>query len=152
MFGIEAALEGRLGRDPELKMVKGGTMPMVTLAVAVDEAPPKPGEEQRSTWVNCKLFGDKAAAAAEALAKGDRVYVEGKLTLDRWTTQAGEERSGLSMVANVAQPLGKIGQRRPKSDRPHRQGGDRLAAGARAQAPLEPPPHCRDDMDQAIPW
>ena len=49
MFGIEAAFEGRLGRDPELKMVKGGTMPMLTLAIAVDEAPPKDGQEARAS-------------------------------------------------------------------------------------------------------
>jgi len=151
MFGIEAALEGRLGRDPEMKMVKGGTMAMVSLAIAVDEFT-KTGEQPKSTWVNVKLFGDKATAAAENLAKGDRCYVEGKLSLDSWTGKDGQERHGLSMLANVAQPLGKIGQRRPKADRQQRPTGERLAAGARAQAPLEPPPHEQDDFDQAIPF
>ena len=64
MFGIEAAFEGRLGRDPELKMVKGGTMPMLTLAIAADEAPPKDGQERHGLSL--------LASEAKALGKVGR--------------------------------------------------------------------------------
>jgi len=57
MFGIESAFTGRLGREPELKHVKGGTLAMLNLAVAVDDAPAKEGQEQKSTWVSVKVFG-----------------------------------------------------------------------------------------------
>ena len=134
MLGIEAALEGRLGRDPELKMVKSGSMAMVTLALAVDE-PVKSGEDAKVTWVSAKLFGDKASVAAEALVKGDRVYCEGRLSLDSWTTQSGEQRHGLSLLANLAQPLGKVGKRAsPKQNRPN---AGALQRGADAQRPLD---------------
>lgn len=144
MFGIEAAFTGRLGRDPELKMVKQGTMAMVTLAVAVDEAPPKEGQEAKSTWINTKLFGDKAQAAADTLAKGDRVYCEGRLSLDEWTAGDGTQRHGLSCLANVAQPLGKIGNRRPRqtngdqTDSTRRNNGsaNQYQRGAAARAPV----------------
>jgi single-strand DNA-binding protein len=132
MFGIETAFTGRLGRDPDLKMVKGGTMAMVTLAVAVDEAPPKEGQEAKSTWVNTKLFGDKAQAAADTLVKGDRVYCEGRLSLDEWTAGDGTQRHGLSCLANVAQPLGKIGQRRPRQTSGDQTDGTRRSNGASA--------------------
>jgi single-strand DNA-binding protein len=138
MFGIETAFTGRLGRDPDLKMVKGGTMPMVTLAVAVDEAPPKEGQDAKSTWVNTKLFGDKAQAAADTLVKGDRVYCEGRLSLDEWTAGDGTQRHGLSCLASVAQPLGKIGNRRPRQSNGTRRsnGANQYRRAASAQAPI----------------
>ena len=151
MHGIEAALEGRLGRDPELKMVKGGTMPMLMLAIAVEETA-KAGDDPKTTWVNAKLFGDKARVAAEALAKGDKVYVEGRLSLDTWTGNDGQARTGLSLVANVAQPLGKIGHRKPKTEGQRQRGGSdqQRRAADDAQRPLDR--HHRDDMDMEIPF
>jgi single-strand DNA-binding protein len=115
-----------------MKMVKQGTMQMVTLAVAVDEAPPKDGQEAKSTWVNVKMFGEKAQSATDTLVKGDRVYCEGRLSLDEWTAGDGTQRHGLSCLANVVQPLGKIGNRRHRptsGDQPASQ--DRRAAAAR---------------------
>jgi single-strand DNA-binding protein len=153
MFGIEAAFSGRLGRDPELRMVKSGTMAMVTLAVAVDEAPPKDGHDAKSTWINCKLFGDKATTAAEALAKGDRVYLEGKLSLDNWTGKDGRPRTGLSVVANVAQPLGKIGNRRPRQSRDGAQDNRQRSSGNNQQRRAAQAPLNHDDMpNDDIPW
>ena len=143
MFGIEAAFEGRLGRSPELKMVKGGTMAMTILAVAVDEAPPKDGQDTKSsTWVSVKLFGDKAKVAAEALAKGDRVYVEGRLSMDSWEKD-GQPRHGLSLMASEAKALGKIGQRRP---RPAGQNATSTEHQRRAAADSQRPLDRHDDM------
>ena len=137
MIGIEAALEGRLGRDPELKMVKNGSMPMLTRAIAVDEAA-KAGEDAKTTWVSAKLFGDKARAAAESFVKGDRCYVEGKLSLDSWTGQDGQARTGLSVLASKAEALGKIGHRRPKQEGQRGNGTDQQRrAAADAQRPLD---------------
>jgi len=85
MFGIEAALEGRIARDPELKMVKGGTMAMLSMSLAVDE-PVKTGEDAKTTWINAKMFGDKAKAASERLAQVQvRLLVRGQtLRLHLW--------------------------------------------------------------------
>jgi len=153
MFGIEAALEGRLGRDPELKMVKGGALALVTLAIAVDDTSPKEGESRPVTWVNVKLFGDRAQYLHETVKKGGRVYCEGKLSLDTWTGRDGAERHGLSLMAHRVEVLGQIGRQRPrKTDRRQQASGALLAAGTRAQAPLEPPHHEQDDMNQPLPF
>lgn len=127
---IESALTGRLGRDPDHKLVKGGALPMLALAIAVED---KAGS---STWVRVTVFGDRADELAATLVKGDRCYVEGRLTLDTWTGKDGAEKSGLSVVATLCQPLGKIGRQRPRQD-----GGQpqprRRAAGKR-KAPSSP--------------
>jgi single-strand DNA-binding protein len=155
MFGIEAACTGRLGRDPELRMVKGGTMPMVTIVVAVDEAPPKEGQDQKSTWVSVMLFGEKATAAAETLLKGDRCYVEGKLSLDSWTGKDGEARSGLSVLASLVQPMAKIGNRKTRQNgqsngtsasQYQRAAAAQAPAGGRGRGDADP------DMNQEIPF
>ena len=143
MFGVECAFSGRLGRAPAMKMVKQGTMQMVTLAVAVDEAPPKEGQEAKSTWINTKLFGDKAQSATDTLAKGDRVYVEGRLSLDEWTAGDGNQRHGLSCLANVVQPLGRIGNRRHRQTSGDQTDGTRrngaIASQYRRAAAARPP-------------
>ena len=156
MFGIESAFTGRIGRDPELKMVKNGTMAMLMMSVLVDEAPPKEGQEAKPTWVNAKLFGDKAQAASESLKKGDSVYLEGRLTLDEWQGRQGEARHGLSLLpwhwarsaaASLRGNVNHQGQRQ-SSGAPHH---DRPASGqhqraATSQAPLD------RAMDQDLPW
>ena len=136
MFGIESAFTGRLGREPELKHVKGGTLAMLNLAVAVDDAPAKEGQEQKSTWVSVKVFGEKAEAAADSLEKGAKVYVHGKLSLDSWTSQSGEQRHGLSLIADVVQRMGAGGQKRQQQ---RQRGGitpQQHEAADRAQRPL----------------
>jgi single-strand DNA-binding protein len=149
MFGIESAFTGRLGREPELKHVKGGTLAMLNLAVAVDEATAKEGQEQKSTWVSVKVFGEKAEAAAESLEKGAKVYVHGKLSLDSWTGNDGQPRTGLSMVADLVQRQGVGGQ---KQQRQRGSSDQQRQAAAQAQAPLDRHHRADDDMDQEIPF
>ena len=77
MFGIEAAFEGRPGRSPELKMVKGGTMAMTTLAVAVDEAPPKEGHDTKSTRVPVR----PSAAVVRCIGCGSSTQMPGSWSI-----------------------------------------------------------------------
>jgi single stranded DNA-binding protein len=103
MTGITAHLTGRLGRDAEHRLVKGGALPMTALAVAVTER-----AKDATTWCRVVTFGDLAEATRTWL-KGETVTVEGKLELQRWTTSEGAERSGLSLVAISA----RLGSHRP---------------------------------------
>ena len=132
--GIEAAFSGRLGGDAELKMVKGGTLPMIAFPIAVDTK----DDSEPTTWCRVVRFGPEAEDLAHRLMKGTRAYVEGKLKLDRWIAQDGTERSGLSVTASTIQPLGQIGKRKPR--KPRAKKAEAPDAGAAAQAPLESPP------------
>lgn len=62
-------------------------------------------------------LGEKAEDLVGNLVKSDRVYVEGRLSLDHWMAGDGTEKHGLSVVATLVQPLGKIEKRRPKQER-----------------------------------
>ncbi|MBF0561462.1 MAG: single-stranded DNA-binding protein [Alphaproteobacteria bacterium] len=137
---IECALIGRLGRSPEMKLVKHGTLPMLSMALSVDNCK---GADGPTTWVRVTLFGEKADSVAPNLAQGDRAYVEGKLSLDRWTAKDGTEKTGLSVVANLVQPLGRIGNRRPKQASGTRSTGD----NGTHRSNNEPPP-----FDDRLPY
>jgi single-stranded DNA-binding protein len=54
-----------------------------------------------------------ATELAGTLHKGDRVYCEGNLRLNEWSTQAGENRAGLSVAAWKVEKLGAIGRNKP---------------------------------------
>jgi single stranded DNA-binding protein len=87
MSGIEACFTGRLGRDAELRHVKGGELPLLTFSCVVDQQ--HQTEDAPATWVRVATFGDLAEQMAERLVKGVRVYVEGKLSADIWQPERG---------------------------------------------------------------
>jgi single-strand DNA-binding protein len=112
MKGIDAAFTARLGRDAERRATKAG-QPMAVLTVAVDEGEGE-GEGEAGpapTWAKVLAFGDQAETAAE-LTKGAEVYVEGRLRFEHWTDKEGAARTGLTVLARLVQPLGRIGRRR----------------------------------------
>jgi single stranded DNA-binding protein len=143
MTGITAHLIGRLGRDAEHRMVKAGTLPMTTLAVAVIEH-----GKDATTWCRTVCFG-KLAEATRAWLKGDTVTVEGRLELQRWTAGDGSERSGLSVVATSA----RLGSHRPAGPAPKpakakRQGRRGLVE---KRAPVAPDADLNDDVPELAP-
>lgn len=112
MRGIETAFQGTLGRDPELKTSKAGT-PYAVLSVVVSVGKDEDGKDI-GQWARVTCFKETAAKIAATAKKGDRVYVEGSLTLDAWTAADGEKRTGLSVVAWKCEKLAQIGNNRPK--------------------------------------
>src|SRR6516225_9284096 len=125
-MSIEAALFGTLGRDAESKTSKNGK-PYLRLNVAC-------GEGDATQWVNAMVFDDRAIAVASGFVKGARVYLEGKLSLDKWTAQDGTERHGLSVMSWHCR-LSQIGRAKAKLEKPKPAS---QAAG--------------DDFSDEIPW
>jgi single-strand DNA-binding protein len=116
MTGIEACFTGRLGKDAELRMVKAGTMPMVSFSAAVEEK--VQSDDASATWVRVVVFNDLAEQMAERLVKGTRVYVEGRLTAELWQPDDGRQaRVNIQVIANVLQPIGQIGRQRLRPTR-----------------------------------
>jgi single-strand DNA-binding protein len=146
---IECAFTGRLGKDAELRMVKGGTMPMISFSAAVEEK--VQGDDTPATWVRVVAFNGLAEQMAERLVKGTRCYVEGRLTAELWQPDDGRQaRVNLQVVANVLQPIGQIGRQRPRQTRNGERGQrtwDRSRDAGRAQQAQAP---FRDDWREAV--
>jgi single-strand DNA-binding protein len=108
MNAIEAAFFGRVASVADLKTSAAGKA-WLAIKVAVGHG------EDNTQWVRAVCFGAVAEQLASALQKGDRVYIEGDLRLDRWKNDAGEDRSGLSVAAWKVEKVGAsaIGRNRP---------------------------------------
>jgi single-strand DNA-binding protein len=87
-------LIGNLGRDPEVRYTLSGT-PVVTVSIATSERwkDKETGEPKEATeWHRVVLHGRNAELAAEHLATGSQVYVEGALSTRKWTDAHNVER------------------------------------------------------------
>ena len=118
MNGVHCAFTGRLSRDPESKYTSTSRA-MLTLSVAVDENTRQTEQRPEVETTCCRVvcWEELADQIAAQLHKGSLVYVEGRLRLERWTAQDGQQRSGLSCSAWTVTPMGQIGQRTPQRDK-----------------------------------
>lgn len=112
-------LMGRLTRDPELRHTNSG-MAVSDLGLAVnDNYRTKSGELlERTCFVDAVVWGRQAETCCEFLHKGRPVLVEGRLQLDQWQTESGENRSKMRVCADRVQFLGTRDNGTEASDTP----------------------------------
>jgi len=82
-------LSGRLTRDPELRYTASGK---AVLGFTLASNTYMGGDKDRVLFIDCSLFGNRAEALSSRLSKGQMVIVEGRLILDTWTTEDGQNR------------------------------------------------------------
>lgn len=94
-------LIGNLGKDPEVRRLNSGA-PVVSFGIATSESwkDKNTGErKERTEWHNVVVFNEGLAKIAEQyLAKGSKVYVEGKLQTRKWQDQSGNDRYTTEVV------------------------------------------------------
>ena len=99
-------LIGNLGADPEIRYTQSGT-PVATFNVATTEKwKGQDGEMQEQTeWHRIVAWQRLAEICQEYLAKGSRVYIEGKLQTRKWKDQNGNDRYTTEIVAREMKML-----------------------------------------------
>jgi single-strand DNA-binding protein len=102
MSHSEVAFDGRLGAAPQMRTTSKGA-PWVTFSVAV-------GRGDETEWLSVSAFGDQATELPDDLAKGERVYCEGRLSVAYWQKD-GERRATLRVAASRILVLDRIGRR-----------------------------------------
>jgi len=101
----KAQVIGNLGRDPETRYTKSGTMNVSFSIASTRRFNDQSGQQQeRTTWFRVTAWGKLAEtldrlAQDGSLAKGQRVFVNGRLEQSEYTTQAGENRTSLDITA-----------------------------------------------------
>lgn len=91
MEGMNCAFTGTIVGEPVLKMVKNGTLPLLTLTVVF-------AESNGTTITRVNRFGDQAKDLSEVLACGRMVQVEGIVSLNTWIKD-GVPKSGFCVTA-----------------------------------------------------
>lgn len=82
-------LIGRLGKDPELKVMTNFSVCNFTLATTMTWM--KEGQKQSKTeWHDITLFGKLGENANKYLSKGKLVYVEGRLETQEYKNKEGQ--------------------------------------------------------------
>ena len=92
---------GNLGRDPELRYTPQGNA-VCNFSMATNERRrDKAGEQQDiTTWFRITVWGKQAENVSKYLAKGRRVYVEGRLHVEDWSDRDGKQRYTLEVNAS----------------------------------------------------
>jgi single-strand DNA-binding protein len=102
-------LIGNLTRDPELRYTPSGAG-TCEFSIGVNRSwnDKKTGEKKDEVaFLDIVTWGRTAELCAEYLKKGRSVFVEGRLTQDRWEdTKTGQKRSKIRVTAERVQFLG----------------------------------------------
>jgi single-strand DNA-binding protein len=99
-------LAGHLGKDVECRFSKAGK-PVANFSLGVTSKSGKGDSAKEETyWANVVCF-NKTAEAMAKVTKGTAVYVEGRITEDKWTDKEGKERRTTKVVAFHVWPLAR---------------------------------------------
>ena len=126
---------GRVGKDAEVRHTPGGKE-VTNWSVAVDAGF---GDNKKTTWVACTLWGDRGPKIAEYIRKGDRIGVSGELSTREYQGQNGK---GFSVELNVRE-VELLGSRERSGSEP----------APKAPAPANAAPAGKaDDFNDDIPF
>jgi single-strand DNA-binding protein len=101
-------ITGNLTRDPELRAISGGDTSVCTLRVAVNgRRRNEAGQwEDAPNYFDVTVWGQQGENCAKYLSKGRPVAVDGRLRWREWSTQEGQKRSAVDIIAESVQFLG----------------------------------------------
>ncbi len=99
---------GYLGRDPELRYTPQGTAVCNMSVATTEKRRSASGQaEEHTIWFRITAWGRQAETAAEYLAKGRQVYIDGRLRLEQYTDREGNLRISPEVNATDIHFLGQ---------------------------------------------
>jgi single-strand DNA-binding protein len=87
---------GRLTKDPELRELPDDGC-VCEMRVAVDGM----GRGKEVGYINVSVYGASGKAAANVLAKGWKIAIDGRLQWEQWEAEDGSKRQGYRVVGYV---------------------------------------------------
>ncbi len=118
-------LIGNLGRDPEMSYTPNG-IAVTKFSLAVNRVTKSTtGERQEETeWFNIVAWRQLAETCNNYLRKGNKVFIEGRLSMRKYTDREGVQRTSIEVQANDMEML------TPKETR---QGGSQSFVGGNTE-------------------
>lgn len=80
-------VSGNVGKDAVLRVTPNGKH------IATFSLPAKTGygDNEKTSWLTCKMFGVMAEKLSQGVTKGAKVTVSGEFVLEEWTKQDGSQ-------------------------------------------------------------
>ena len=87
-------IQGRLGKDVELRYTPAGT-PATSFSVAVNDGYKDANGDlhERTDWFDVETYGKPAEIISKHFKKGSEIIVVGSLKTSSWTTPEGKKNS-----------------------------------------------------------
>ena len=101
-------LTGNLTADPDLRALPSGTsVARLRLAVNTRRKNSASGQwEEKPNYFNVTVWGAQADTCAQYLSKGRPVAIDGRLEWREYTSQDGQTRQAVEVIAETVQFLG----------------------------------------------
>lgn len=97
----QATIIGNLTKGIELRYTASGMAIGNTAIAASHKFNAANGEKREDTcFIDVTFMGKSAEIANQYLAKGSRIFIEGRLKFDRWTDNNGQNRSKHSVIVD----------------------------------------------------
>lgn len=129
-------VSGNVGKDAVLRVTPNGKH------IASFSIPAKTGfgENEKTSWLNCKMFGAMAEKLSVAVVKGAKVTVSGEFVIEEWTRQDGSAAQTPTILVRDIDlpPRGTPGNDKPRQQKPQQ--------SSPAQQHNEPPMDFYDDI------
>jgi single-strand DNA-binding protein len=108
---IYATVIGRIGKDATVRYTQKGDS-VTGFSVASDSGY---GENKKTAWVNCSIWGKRGEKLSEYLTKGQQVTAIGELTEEEYN---GKVSLKLNITEIVMQGGKKDGTQKPSEPKP----------------------------------
>lgn len=136
---------GNIGKDCEVRVTPAGKH-IATFPLPVKHGY---GEYEKTSWIQCKLFGGQAEKLPHYLTKGVKVVVTGEFVLEEWQDKDGNKRSTPTVIVNslefASQSNGNQGQR-PQQQNAAPQNSGYQSSKPQTQAQPQPDIDFSDDI------
>ena len=86
------SLVGRLIKNPELRYVGERNSAVTNFVIAVDRDYKTLQGERESDFINIEAWGKQAEIICEYMTKGRLIGIEGKIKVDKYKNESGENR------------------------------------------------------------
>lgn len=146
-------LIGRLGQDPEFKVLPNGSVATLSVATSEKWRDKNTGEQKEQTeWHRVVFYGRQSEICRDYLQKGSQIYVEGKNKTRKWQDQNGQDRYTTEVHGNQLLILSSpAGQGQGQNAGGQASGGNRHANNAQPaqnsnQGNATPPMDFDDDI------
>lgn len=113
-------VSGNVGKDAVLRVTPNGKH------ISSFSIPAKTGfgENEKTSWLNCKMFGAMAEKLSVAVVKGAKVTVSGEFVIEEWTRKDGTQAQTPTILVRDIDlpPRGVAGNDQPRLPQSRQQG------------------------------